>query len=130
LELVGSSNSGLYRRATCNPQSADHLYLTVGAFRLAGCGARKYSASRRLGIDGIGLASAVLVATLGADHLGDLYPSALQEATQTGSEGARAFYSGVLEGAELLCPVHEPFVACQVRLHAQGAPMPADPVQG
>src|SRR4051794_20736639 len=113
-----------------NPQSTDHLYLTVGAFRLAGCGARKYSASRRLGIDGIGLASAILVATPGADHLGDLYPSTLQEASQTSSEGARAFYSSVLQGAELLCPVHEPFVACQVRRYAQGAPMPADPVQG
>src|SRR5215213_2309449 len=62
LYLTECLGPGLKRRATRDPQGRDHLYLAVGVLGLAGGGGGKHGAGRRLGVDGVGLAGAVLVA--------------------------------------------------------------------
>ena len=103
--MVGRPSPGLHRAATRSSQGTDHLHLTISVFGLASRGAREYGAGRCLSVDGIRLAGAVLVASLGTDNLKYLYLLRLQEASQTGAEGACAFYSSVFQMAELTRPL-------------------------
>ncbi len=94
--MVDGSGASFYRRAACKAQGTDHLHLAVGVFWLTGRCTRKYRACCCLSIYGIGLARAVLLAALGADHLRDLHLLGLQKASEASAEAARTFYSGML----------------------------------
>jgi hypothetical protein len=95
-QLVGSLSTRLHRRATRSPEGADHLHLTIATFGHSGRCTRQYRTCRCLGVDGVGLASAVLVTASGANYLEDLYPLSPQEAGKSGAKGARALHPGTL----------------------------------
>ena len=130
LELVEGLSTSLYRGAARDPQGTDHFHLAVGVFGLACCCACEHRPCRQLGIYGIGLAGAVLVAALGRIHLEDPCPLGSQEAGKSGTEGARAFYPDALQGTEPVRPLRELFVAAPCRRDAQGAEASAEAIQG
>jgi hypothetical protein len=128
--LVCGPGTSLHRTAARDPQGTDHFHLAVGAFGFACCRAREHRSCRRLGIYGIGLAGAVLVAAPGTIYLEDPSPLGAQEAEEPGTEGAHAFYPDGLQGTEPARPLHELFVAAPCRRDAQGAEAPAEAIQG
>ena len=123
-------STSLYRGAARKTQGTDHFHLAVGVFGLSGCRACEHRSCSQLGIYGIGLAGAVLVAAPGTIHLEDPPPLGPQEAGKSGTEGAGAFYPDALQGTEPVRPLRELFVAAPCRRDAQGAEASAETIQG
>src|SRR5215210_602099 len=104
LALVSCLGTGLYRRAASGAQGADHLHLAVGVLGLACCATCQDCAGRCLSIYRIGLAGAVLIAPLGADHLAGRYTLGFQQSSESGPEGARPLDPDLLYDAQLSGP--------------------------